>query len=122
MTNLSFDQLRHANDERAVEWNSGPPLSAEFAMIELAGEVGEACNSLKKWLRHRHGLAGGVASLEPVIQELADVVICTDLLARKLGVDLGAAVAMKFNHTSRKHGFNTMLPEPVPTACGGPTP
>jgi len=110
-TTLKFSQLRLANEIRASEWTKGSKtnLGVEFAMIELAGEVGELANQIKKQLRHQAGIVGGDDNLEAIRQELADVVICADLLARKLGVDLGRAVVDKFNYTSDKHGFATKL-------------
>lgn len=110
-TTLKFSQLRLANELRASEWTKGSKsqLGVEVAMIELAGEVGELANQIKKQIRHQAGIVGGVDNLEAIRQELADVVICADLLARKLGVDLGRAVVDKFNQTSDKHGFETKL-------------
>ncbi len=107
---LTFKALANANAIRASEWNpEGKELGLEFAVIELAGECGELCNALKKLLRAQHGIVGGTTDRANLIDELADVVICADLVARKLGIDLGMAVASKFNTTSRKHGFQTML-------------
>lgn len=107
---MTFAALREANDTRALEWNpDGPPLSAEFAVIELAGEVGELCNAVKKHLRFVRGLRGGANDPQNLADELADVVICADLLARKLGIDLGDAVVAKFNATSEKYQFETRL-------------
>lgn len=40
-------------------------------------------------------------------EELADVVICCDLIAIAAGLNLGNAVRNKFNDTSRKYGLNT---------------
>jgi NTP pyrophosphatase (non-canonical NTP hydrolase) len=42
--------------------------------------------------------------------ELADVVIYVDLLAARLGIDLGQAVIDKFNATSKKVGSSWTLP------------
>ena len=112
-TPMTFDDLRRANDERAKQWNpSGKPLGLEFAVIELCGEAGELANAVKKHLRAKAGLVGGVTDDEAVEDETADVVICCDLLARAKGFDLAAAVARKFNKTSRKHGFTVTLPLP----------
>jgi len=108
MGDLRFMDLRVANIRRAVEWNGGSPTSLEFCMIELAGEVGEAMNALKKMLRQQRGMAGGISDARALIDELADVVICADLAAQRMGVDLGAAVEAKFNATSKKHGFQTL--------------
>lgn len=132
-TQLGFDELREANLRRAVEWNpSGKDLGGPFAACELAGEVGEAveamgaalglalatgaiCNATKKAERARAGIAGGVDARVDLGRELADVVICADLVAMRLGIDLGAAVVEKFNLTSRERGFETKL-----DGCGTP--
>lgn len=114
---LSFSLLRDANQRRAAQWNNGSPTGIEFSAVELAGEAGEVCNSVKKLMRHQRGMAGGVADVQPIAAELADLVISADLLAAELGIDLGEAVARKFNATSRKHGFQVELPvdpEPQP--------
>jgi len=37
------------------------------------------------------------------------VVICTDLIAMQLGIDLARAVQDKFNATSEKYGLETQL-------------
>lgn len=108
---LTFDALRTANDARAFEWNKGPPLPLSFAMMELAGEAGEACNAAKKLARSEFGLAGGSEDVDALSRELADVVICADLAARKAGINLGEWVARKFNETSDKHGFSTKIKE-----------
>lgn len=108
--NISFFELREANGRRAIEWNpSGVSLGPLFAAVELAGEVGELLNELKKRERHSRGLKGGKDDPQAIAMELADVVICVDLLARELGVDLSEAVVAKFNSTSEKHGFATRL-------------
>lgn len=125
---LTFDQLQDANRERGAEWTKGATSKPglEFATIELGGEVGELPEALieatvfaarvgrvqnhaKKRLRFEHGMPGGVESLEALEDELADAVICCSLLVNKLDIDLGRVVARKFNKTSEKHGFKTML-------------
>ena len=107
---LTLAQLADANRRRAVEWNpAGTPLGLEFAMVELAGEVGEACNALKKIIRHKHGLKGGDADTSALANELGDAQICLSLVANAAGIDLGEATRAKFNKTSEKHGFSTRL-------------
>lgn len=126
-TKLGFAELRSANLLRAREWNpTGKDLGGPFAACELSGEVGEAieamsaalglamaagsiCNATKKAERAAAGIAGGVADRIDLARELADVVICADLVAMRLRVDLGAAVVEKFNLTSRERGFGTRL-------------
>jgi NTP pyrophosphatase (non-canonical NTP hydrolase) len=106
--------LRTANTARDKEWNTGNErTSLAFRGVELAGEVGEACNIIKKMERERIGIRGARATLEELAEELADIVICADLIAMDVGIDLDAAIARKFNITSQKYGLTTRM-EGVP--------
>jgi len=64
----------------------------------VAGEVGEACNLIKKRRR------GQEVEISEVGKELADAVTYIDLLATRLGLDLGTIVAEKFNEVSDRVG------------------
>lgn len=110
---IKFSDLRKANVERQEEWcrESLPDLS--FRGNELAGEVGEACNVIKKLERERHGWRGSRDTVEHLAEELADVIIVVDLIASQVGIDLGKAVAEKFNATSAKLELSTRLGEIV---------
>lgn len=104
----SFADLRAVNTARDHEWNSGTErVSLSFRGLELSGEVGEACNIMKKLERERYGIRGSRASPEMLAEELADVIICVDLIAMDLGIDLGEAVKRKFDATSEKYGLAT---------------
>jgi NTP pyrophosphatase (non-canonical NTP hydrolase) len=109
MPYLNFDRLRRYNVARCEEvfhplhdWSP-----AEWG-VALAGEVGEACNLIKKLRRYDDGTntvkdppnAGDC--VEFIGDELADVVIYADLLAARLGIDLGKAVKKKFNSVSQR--------------------
>ena len=114
---LTFQQLRDANARRGIEWMGSPadPRDLLFTSVELAGEVGEACNIVKKLERHRAGVAGGISGPDAhhaLAEELADVVICADRVAECLGIDLGAMIVDKFNKTSKKHGLSVRLDAP----------
>lgn len=112
-----FDALRQANLARAKEWNpTGADTGPGFAGLELAGEVGELCNLLKKAERARLGLVGGSVSPAAIAEELADVVICADLVGLALGLDLWPIVVAKFNATSEAKGFATRLGDPIPVS------
>ena len=50
---ITFESLREANRQRHQEWANGNDLPLSFRGVELAGEVGEACNELKKLERTR---------------------------------------------------------------------
>jgi hypothetical protein len=106
---LTFALLRAANAIRQREWDAGNQITLAYRGNELAGEVGEACNELKKLERERLGIKGSRTTIEKTMQELADVVICSDLAAMAIGGDLGAAVASKFNNTSTKVGLGVYL-------------
>lgn len=106
----TYASLRDANVARDIEWRGdAAPLTLTFRATELAGETGEACNVIKKLERERLGIPGSRDTLEHLAEELADVVICIDLIAMDLGIDLNKAVSDKFNATSEKVGLATRL-------------
>ena len=104
--------LRSANIARQDEWDQDGQITASYRGNELAGEVGEACNVIKKLERERLGILGSRATVGELADELADVLICADLIAMHYGIDLEAAVARKFNATSEKVGLQTRLATP----------
>lgn len=111
--NWTLADLRVANEKRQEEWckESGEIPDLAFRGLELAGETGEACNVAKKLEREKHGWRGSRATLEDLGTELADVVICADLMALAAGIDLMAAVREKFNATTEKVNLTTKLAE-----------
>ena len=62
---------------------------------------------IKKLERERYGIRGSRDTIEHLAEELADVIICVDLIAASMGIDLNAAVIQKFNATSEKYGLKT---------------
>lgn len=104
-----FDTLRAANESRQKEWNQGKSIPLSYLGNEMAGEVGEACNVMKKLERERLGIRGSRATIEQLADELADVVICADMVAMAEGIDLDAAIVRKFNATSEKLGLAARL-------------
>jgi NTP pyrophosphatase (non-canonical NTP hydrolase) len=104
-----FTELRKANIARDKVWNPDNKLSLSFAGNELAGETGEACNIIKKLDREVLGLIGSRADPRALAEELADVIICVDLIAMRLGLDMAEAVKNKFNKTSEQRGLNVFL-------------
>lgn len=109
MTNSFFDTLRTANQKRQNEWDKDNQISLSYRGNELAGEVGEACNIIKKLERERLGIRGSRSTIEALAEELADVIICADLIAMQEGIDLEKAVREKFNKTSEKYGLSTRM-------------
>lgn len=107
-----FTTLRTANAVRQTEWDPGKKLTLTYRSNELAGEVGETCNVAKKLERERLGIRGSRDTVEHLAEELADVIICADLVALEAGIDLDAAVVSKFNATSEKNNLATRLRAP----------
>lgn len=114
---LTFNTLRAGNQKRLPEFrnNKGELSHTGFNDWSLndwatavTGELGEACNILKKVRR-------GDLSLEEarpkLTQEFADVVIYMDLLAAAAGIDLGKAVMETFNTKSVKVNSRVRLVE-----------
>jgi NTP pyrophosphatase (non-canonical NTP hydrolase) len=106
----TFAELRSANERRHAEWDPDSFITLAFRGNELAGEVGEACNEIKKLERERLGIRGSRSNRLFLASELADVVICCDLIAMDAGIDLESIIRDKFNATSEKYGLETKLP------------
>lgn len=105
----AFDVLREANTQRQKEWQAGNEISLSYRGNEFAGEAGELCNKIKKLDRERMGIKGSRTTKEETAAEMGDVVICLDLIAAELGIDLWQAVMDAFNNKSREHGFKTLI-------------
>jgi len=114
MSELTFKKLRAVNQQRAIEWCGHAPTlqDLEFCTIELGGETGEFQNLVKKLMRFDKGMRGGISLinvLQPLADELADIIICADRAAHSLGLDLDEAVMHKFNETSIKQKLQTKI-------------
>ena len=119
---LKFEDLRAANKTRCNRWHPNGGVvewSASEWAVATAGELGEACNAIKK-LNRIEGEYANVndpgrqletreAAINAIGDELADTIIYMDLLALRLGIDLSAAVARKFNVVSERYGFPERL-------------
>lgn len=104
-----LDKLREANKTRQKEWDTGNNVTLAYRGNELAGEVGEACNIIKKLERERFGMVGSRDNVEHLAEELADILICLNLIAIAVDVDLVEATKAKFNKTSEKYGLKTRI-------------
>src|SRR6185436_11662294 len=92
---LSLKELNKANRHNIKRIMAWTPLEWGGA---AAGELGEACNLLKKLRR------GDEIPMELIAEELADALISIDLIACRLDIDLEAAIIEKFNKVCRQHG------------------
>lgn len=118
MTNgLTFNTLREANIARLPEFKNkhGMPAHSEPDgsdwspaqwLQAVVGELGEYANVRKKYER---GDITEIEFLELAADELADTVIYLDILAFRLGIDLGRATMGKWNRTSRRVGCNIRI-------------
>lgn len=106
---LVLSQLREKNEERQKAWCGDNMPDLMFRMVELAGEVGEAANIVKKIEREKQGWRGSRSSVGALAEEIGDIVVCADLVALAAGFDLDRAVVQKFNETSIKQGFPILL-------------
>jgi len=114
-----YDNLRDANLARQEVWAGGDAIDLSFRGLELAGEVGELLNKVKKLIRFYKGIQGNKPSTvaadieldlkKAIAEELGDVVICADLLAMDMDIDLRSALVAKFNATSAKHNMRVKL-------------
>jgi NTP pyrophosphatase (non-canonical NTP hydrolase) len=107
---LSFDTLREANNLRLPEFTNalgefahknpdGSDWSRSDWLEAIVGELGEYANKSKK---NRRGDISDEEFLIEAKKELADVVTYIDILAKQLSIDLGEAIANKFNEVSRR--------------------
>lgn len=106
---VTFNVLRGANVNRQKEWPGNEHADVAFRAIEVAGEAGEVAEAVKKFLRAERGIKGSTATKEDVAAEMGDLLVSLDLLANQMGIDLGSAVAAKFNATSEKYGMRTYI-------------
>lgn len=104
-----YTSLREANAARNLQWDPERKIGLLFRSTELAGEVGEACNKIKKLARAEMGLPGSRSTPYEVALELADVVICAYLAANHLGQNLDAAIVDVFNAKSVEMGFSIFM-------------
>lgn len=110
LKSITLAQLRAANILRQKEWIPvGTDLGPLFKAIELGGEIGEAQNCVKKLEREKLGVAGSRTTLDKLAEELADGLLCIDLLAEYYGIDLDAALMTKFNRTSAENNLKTLI-------------
>ena len=106
---LTFEALRYANVQRNKEWDPDGQITAVFRGLELAGEIGELCNMIKKLERERMGLLGSRVGLIDLAYEMGDCQVCLDQLAMHYSVDLDITVKHIFNRKSEEQGFLTRI-------------
>lgn len=109
MSGLAFDILREANQRRLPEFAAAFPdanlddWKPNDWATATTGELGEACNLLKKLRR------GQPIPREEIAREIADAQIYLDFLAWSLDIDLGEATIDTFNAKSDELGLKTHI-------------
>lgn len=114
---LTFDQLRAANIQRLPlfvnkhgQFAHSEPDGSDWSDAQwleaVVGEIGEYANLHKKLVR---GDVDYPTFIKEAAKELADIQTYLDILAFRLGVDLGEATRSKFNEVSKRVGCEVML-------------
>lgn len=111
---MILQEFSKINLQRCLKWHPAGIESWSLSdwAVAASGEMGEACDVIKKLNRLRDGLVGNKATQqdEAVLtralgDEIADTVIYLDLLAQRAGMNLSDCIARKFNEVSRRNGF-----------------
>lgn len=117
-TELTFRELTEKSMSRRDRWHhvdTIPWTGADWSNA-MCGEAGEAANVVKKLRRHETGMPDVLTVpvlREKLADELGDVVAYLVLLANHYEIDLGVAVARKFNEVSVREGFPEKLTVPA---------
>lgn len=104
----NFDNMQDAQSARLAAWerDARADVPISFYSTELAGEVGEACNHVKKIERERLGMRGSTSTPQKAIEELADVAIAARNMAIKLGcTDFDSVIQSIWNAKSIEIGL-----------------
>lgn len=104
-----LERLRNASILRESKWPGAYAITPSYRGNELGGECGEAQNIIKKLERERLGIAGSRSTPDALGEELADIIICCDLIAQDYDIDLWTEIVKKFNKTSKKVGIDVLL-------------
>lgn len=108
---LTFNDFQSINKERAAFWHgpeSVPWTGADWGNA-MGGECGEAQNVIKKLRRVETSVVGQndpppADLVRKLGDELADTITYAFLVADHYGIDVGEAVARKFNAISEREG------------------
>lgn len=117
LNGLQFMVLRRANVARLPQFKNkhGQPAHSEADgsdwspaqwLQAIVGELGEYANIRKKFERGDLSINEFNAHAR---NELADVMVYLDILAFRLGIDLGEAVVSKFNEVSKRVGSDIFI-------------
>lgn len=102
--NVARCEAKHGFDHKVEDWSLSDWMTA------LIGELGEAANIIKKMNRNRDKIRNpkgeSLFNLHSELRlEIADAFIYLTLLSHAAGIDLPAAVRLKFDATSELIGY-----------------
>lgn len=113
----ALNAMSDVNRARAVRFHVGG--IEEWSALEwagaMAGEAGECANACKKLRRmqlaspSKNNFPGEAEALDAIGKEIAGTFIYLDLLAARLGINLGHAIIAEFNRVSDREGFPEKL-------------
>jgi len=131
MKELTFNQLRKANLKRLPlfrnkkgDFAHSEPDGSDWLLSQwsnaVCGEIGEVSQVLLQIIASQGMAANLIKKIErgdfileekrdELGKELADVAIYLDILAFRVGIDLGSAIAYKFNEVSDRVGCDIKL-------------
>ena len=110
----TLNKISKVNRARSAEWHGRNP-DEEWSITDwsnaLCGEIGEACNEIKKIRRIECGFKKGKIKThkKALAKEIADAFLYLDLLASYYDIDLEQAIVDKFNEVSDREGFEYKL-------------
>lgn len=120
MLKLSFETFRIANSTRSKRFFEPAVVdqwSPADTLVGMIGELGEACNVMKKLKRAELGMVN--KNSEPgrqvdalttevrrkLMEEFAGTILYFDQLAEAFGIDFEQAITITYNEKSRELGF-----------------
>ena len=102
---MQAERLRQGLDANAASY----PAFVLSQAAKLAEEVGELQAEVLGHAGYQRGSKGVDFTVDTMAGELADVLICTAILANSHGVDLGKAVAAKIEKIEARHRHSRLV-------------
>ena len=97
---MTFKEFQEANRTRCErDFHRPRPWPVPLWCLAIAGEAGELCNLVKKIERGDFTLA---EKRQDILEEVADVITCCDLLMTFLDADTATELRRKFNIVSER--------------------
>ena len=106
----TFFYVSQANRDRTEQWQGLDSWTPAEWACAAAGEMGEACNVVKKIFRLQKGAPSKREETvdfytRQLEKEIGDTFIYLDLLAQRCGLDMYTCIATAFNQVSEREGY-----------------